>query len=74
MPVPSATPRKTGVQLVAAATVSVELDGLDNELTMTEVVVSENKRGLVPTVCPSEPFERYTRLHREIMDGTREPR
>lgn len=47
--------------------------------SLAEVVVTEeeregNTRPLVPSFCPSNPFERYVALHRDIMDGILEPR
>lgn len=48
-----------------------------------EVVVSAEEAGgdtvdgsrpLVPSFCPSDPFERYAALHRDIMEGSLEPR
>lgn len=72
-------PRKTGVRvrvdLSTRGTVSAgELDGLDNERTLSELAVSENTGGLLPMFCPSEPFERYARLHRDILEGNLGPR
>lgn len=54
--------------------------GRDEERTLAaEVEVSETEGGegggvLVPTFCPSAPFERYAALHRKITQGELEPR
>ncbi|CAM9820184.1 unnamed protein product [Scytosiphon promiscuus] len=76
-------PRASPVPTAAAAAATVREGSTTQtpgeQRTLAEVVVTGEggggyARSLVPSLCPSDPFERYAALHRDIMDGKLEPR